>query len=185
MSDFYISLVEVLKREGGWVDNKNDPGGATNLGVSLRYLLSRGDLDHDGLPDGDLDHDGDIDADDIRKMTEADAAKIYRTGWWDKYAYGTLRAQEVATKVFDMSVNMGARQAHLLLQRACNDCRAVPPVVDDGVVGPATYLAANGLYPEALCAALRQRCLAYYHLLIDRNPKLEVFRKGWERRALT
>lgn len=185
MSDFSIAIAEVLKHEGGLADNPADPGGATNFGVSLRYLLARGDLDHDGLPDGDLDHDGDVDADDIRRMSEVDATRIYRSGWWDKYAYGSIRDQAVATKVLDMAVNMGARQAHKLLQRACNDCGVKPALADDGVIGPRTIQNVNSVYAAPLLKHLRARCLTFYSEIITRNPELAVFRAGWEKRALS
>ena len=35
MSDFNDAIPTVLRHEGGFVDSPNDPGGATNFGVSL------------------------------------------------------------------------------------------------------------------------------------------------------
>ena len=53
--------------EGGYVDDPDDPGGATRFGISLRLLKKMGKL-------GDIDGDGDIDADDIRRLSSDSAS---------------------------------------------------------------------------------------------------------------
>ena len=70
--NFMEALETVLSHEGGLLMT-GDPGGATNFGVSLRFLATQGefDSDGDGVSDYDFDRDGDIDADDIRRMTRA------------------------------------------------------------------------------------------------------------------
>ena len=56
MSHFDTAIKKVLKHEGGYVDHKNDPGGATKYGISLRFIRkSNTELDLDG--DGDIDSD--------------------------------------------------------------------------------------------------------------------------------
>jgi lysozyme family protein len=186
---FYEAIKIVFKHEGGFVDDPVDPGGATNFGVSLRYLSKIGeiDADGDGILDGDFDGDGDVDADDIRAMSREDAVFIYRRQWWDRYEYGTL-PPAIATKVFDLAINMGARQAHCLLQRAA--CAAGEELADDGVIGPVTKRAlwridaASGnsnIHP--LLAAFRSEAAGFYRELIARNSSREKYRKGWLLRA--
>jgi lysozyme family protein len=71
MAVFETAIDVVLRHEGGFVNNVHDSGGATNFGISLRFLR-----DYPG--DGDFDGDGDVDIDDIRKMTLTDAKRVYR-----------------------------------------------------------------------------------------------------------
>src|SRR6266481_707309 len=104
MSTFELAIPVILRHEGHFVNNPADPGGATNFGVSLRWLKSQGLA-------GDINNDGDIDIDDIKILTPAIAGEFYRTKWWNAYQYGNLVAQAVGTKVFDMSVNMGPPRA--------------------------------------------------------------------------
>ena len=115
--DFSAAIKTVLKHEGGFVNDPDDPGGATNWGISLRFLKGQ------GLEVGDVDHDGDIDADDILKMSQSDAIAIYRQAFWVKNGYGSFPDHRVAAKTFDLCVNMGPRQAHKILQRAINAAR--------------------------------------------------------------
>lgn len=183
MSTFNWAVECVLHHEGGWVDNPNDPGGATNFGISLRYLQARGDVDGDGLPDGDLDGDGDVDVDDIRLATREDAIELYRTGFWLPNGCQMIRSELCAVKIFDMAVNMGSKQAWKLVQRSCNKLGSVLKV--DGIVGSNTLTAVN-LYQRTdyeLLAVIRDRQANFYETLIERKPTLGVFRLGWRRRA--
>ena len=183
---FEQGLAVVLAHEGGFVDDPVDPGGATNWGISLRWLKSIGDYDDDGVLDGDLDGDGDVDRDDIFAMTRAQAAEFYRVHFWDRYRYGRIHAPVVAMKVFDLTVNMGSGYkartgAHTLLQRACraND----RPLVEDGLLGPKSIRAVNECDPVALLSAVRSEAGGFYRGLIAARPQFEKYRRGWLKRA--
>ncbi len=181
MARFDPSFESVLRHEGGFVDHPRDPGGATNFGISLRYLIRRGDLDRDGLLDGDMDGDGDIDVDDIRALGPDNVKHLYHTGFWSPNRLDEVREQEVATKIFDMCVNMGSRQAWRIVQRACNFFVDLDPLVVDGIVGPATLGAVNSI--ADLMGPLRDQQAQFYEDLVDARPDLEVFLEGWLNRA--
>lgn len=191
-SNFDLALPIILEHEGGYVNNVHDPGGATNFGISLRYLQARGDLDGDGFADGDIDRDGDIDADDIKAMMPTDAAQFYRTGFWYPGKYGLINDQELATKAFDLGVNMGIKQGAKCVQRALM-AAGVGPIADDGAIGPITIAAINASDALVLLAATRSEAAGFYRALVLRNsalrkrmidvPDFSVFKKGWLRRA--
>ena len=90
MSDFELARPTVLRHEGGYVNNPNDPGGATKYGISLRWLKGQGLL-------GDVTHDMVVDIKDIQALTVDQAAGFYRVQWWDKYGFGRILDQSVAT----------------------------------------------------------------------------------------
>lgn len=183
MTNFDWAVKCVLHHEGGWTDNPDDPGGATNFGISLRYLQARGDMDGDGLPDGDLDGDGDVDVDDIRAATMAAATKLYRTGFWLPNSLDRVKSSLVATKIFDMAVNMGSSQAWKLVQRSCNKLGSDLTV--DGKVGGFTISAVNSYHRTdyELVNVIRERQANFYETIIERKPPLATFRLGWRRRA--
>lgn len=121
--------------EGGYVDDPADRGGATNLGISLRFALDLGDFDWDGRPDLDLDGDWDVDEDDIRLIDRETATPIYHRHFWNACAC-ELYSPAVALVVFDAAVNQGAPVARRILQRSLR-------VRADGIIGNKT-LAAYG-----------------------------------------
>ena len=82
MADFKLAMPTVLFHEGKFVNDLLDGGGCTNYGVSLRFLLTTGDLDGDTWQDGDLNHDGKINIEDIRLLTELEAIRIYKNYFW-------------------------------------------------------------------------------------------------------
>lgn len=174
---FQKAIKIVLAHEGGFVDDPDDPGGTTSFGISLRWLKTVGDLDKDGYLDGDLDHDGDVDSEDIRKMKKSDAIELYYTQWWRRYKYYRITDPQVATKIFDLSVNMGPKQCHKIVQRSLWACRH--KLVDDGVLGPLTFNAINKVWPaRILTVAIRVGAACFYRSL--NRPK---YIKGWLRRA--
>ena len=180
-SHFNKAIITTLEHEGGFSNDPVDPGGATNWGMSIRYLKGRGDSDGDGWLDGDLDHDGDIDIDDIKNMTTEQAIALYKSGFWDKYNYETIHDYTVAARVFDMTVNMGAIQTGKIVQRALNACGN--NLVVDGKVGPNTFNAINCTNSEMLMSEIRQFHAQFYLDLIAAKPAMAKYKKGWLRRA--
>ena len=162
--------------EGGFVDNSNDPGGVTNFGVSIRFLRQNGI---------DIDGDGDIDEKDIRAITAEKSKEIYKEYFWNPCRCDSVRSELISTKLFDMAVNMGQKQAYKLVQRAINNLNYSPQLVVDGQVGPATLKAINSFEKTdyELIRAIRVEQADFYDDLILKKPRLREFRLGWQRRA--
>jgi lysozyme family protein len=177
----FADAVDVLwVLEGGHSDHKADPGGATNFGISLRFLQSIGDLDGDGWLDGDLDRDGDVDAQDIALLTKSKAAEIYRSQFWDRYGYGSIDNQDLATRVFCLSVHAGPGRAHRILQQSIAYHQKIKV---DGIIGRKTRGAANQIKASWILGEFRHELAEFYRSLIQANPELEVFQDGWLNRA--
>lgn len=176
MAVFESAIPFILKHEGGFVDNPNDHGGATNFGISLRWLISSGALTKH--PEMDMNHDGLLDWKDIKAMPQSEAVALYKTAWWEPNKYGDFTNQPLATKVFDMSVNMGPPRAHKLLQRAVQVCGHEALSID-GVLGPGTMAAANQVNPDNLMYVLCHVQADFYRSIVAHNPTQVKFLKGW------
>jgi lysozyme family protein len=151
--NFDNAFQELLKHEGGFIDHRSDPGGATNMGITeavARRVGYRG-----AMQDLPLDL----------------AKRIYREDYWN-----AVRAEElppaVRYAVFDAAVNSGVRQSVLWLQRALG-------VADDGVLGPRTLAAANQANPDAL----RARLVAQRLRFVTNLNTFGTFGRGWTRRC--
>lgn len=175
---FETAIETVLRREGGLIDHPSDPGGITSYGVSLRALRQIGDRGFD------LDGDGDLDADDIRAFTREDAIEFYRKHYWfDRLDH--VKQPFIATKIFDMAVNMGRAQATRVTQRAIAWWDQL--IVVDGQFGPVTLSTLNGLVATkgalTVHRALQSEQARFYVDLVGANRGREVFLLGWLRRA--
>lgn len=174
MSEFLAAWPTVLRHEGGYVNNPNDPGGATKYGISLRWLKAQG-------LHGDVNGDLVVDIRDIQALTLDTAAAFYRVQWWDKYQFGRLQAQPIATKLFDTAVNIGTPRAVTFAQQAVFVVGGAT-IDTDGQLGPNSILAINSSPATALLAAFQGLQAEYYRRLAQ-NPKLAGFLAGWLNRA--
>ena len=155
--NFEECLAHVLKHEGGYVDHPKDPGGATNLGATTKVWEEW------------VGHE--VTKDDIRALTVADVAPLYKARYWDKCRCDDL-PHGVDFAVFDLAINSGCGRASKFLQAACN-------VVADGAIGPATLAAVAKMNPRELASKICERRLEFLQAL----PTWETFGKGWGRRV--
>ena len=176
MARFEDSIAYVLSNEGLYSNHPRDPGGPTMWGISLRFLQAEG---------VDIDGDGDVDIEDIRALTRTDAIILYAQKFWKPLGLDRVDSQAVATRVFDMAVNMGVVRAVKIAQCAYNalvhgeDDR----LLEDGKLGPKTRRALNSVDPVKMMGSLRQHHEKFYVQLVKSHPDLEVFLEGWRNRA--
>ena len=173
-TNFVAAVDKVLKHEGFFSDDPDDPGGATKYGVSLRWLRTLGGL-------GDFDGDGDVDRDDVWAMTEAEAVRLYYERWWVQEGYNSIPGI-AGPKVFDLAINMGPRPANRILQRSVRAASGTI-LVDDGVIGPNTMRAVGASDQHRLHVAIRSEAAGHYRLLIALRKSFEKYRRGWLNRA--
>ena len=171
---------EIVAREGGYVNDPDDPGGETNFGVTIGTMRRLGI---------DVNRDGRVDGRDVRALTAAQAVDIYVRHYFT--APGIAQLPEVLhASVFDMYVNAGSG-AIRILQRLLTDmghpCRV------DGVLGPATLQAARSAYvaaPNHLANAYGIARRNFYYALGDKRPASRKYARrrnggkgGWIVRA--
>lgn len=123
---FAACLAEVLRHEGGFVDDPRDAGGATNLGVTLA-TLSRAL----GRPAGVAE---------LKALTPDGAAPIYRRLYWGPAGCAQLAAG-LDLMAFDTAVNMGVGEARRLLRQAGEGVDAEVAIRAIGAARAARYRA--------------------------------------------
>lgn len=171
---------DLLAREGGFVNDPDDPGGPTNHGVTLGTLQGLG---------RDVTGDGTVDAEDVRALTRAEAKAILLKNYYDRPRISSL-PEPLRGPVFDMYVNAG-RTAVTLLQQLLNDMGL--KVAVDGAIGPATATAAAKAFamaPDHLADAYGIARRNWYYALGDRRPASRKYvrrrdggKGGWITRA--
>lgn len=166
---------EIVAREGGYVNDPDDPGGPTKYGVTLATLRRwRGRAD--------------LTAEDVRALTEAEATEIFLADYYHKPGLDLL-PECLRASVFDMLVNAGGNAVEIL-QRLLNRLGAALSV--DGHCGPRTCaeaMRAAGRHPDlADLYGLARR--DYYFALADRREASRKYvrtqaggKGGWIKRA--
>lgn len=162
-------IAELIEREGGYVNDPDDSGGPTKYGITIKTLA-----DWRGAP---------VTAADVKALTRAEAAKIYRKRYYIDPGICDL-PEPLKAPVFDMGVNAGPATAIRLLQEVL--VRHGSRIRADGIIGPKTLdsIAVEvEATPEQLVDAYADARIAYYRDLVARRPKNKKFLKGWINRA--
>ncbi len=171
---------EIVAREGGYVNDPDDPGGATKYGVTI------GTLRRLGL---DLTGDGKVDRRDVKRLSREQARDIFITHYFRRPGIDAL-PEPLQASVFDMYVNAGANAVRIL-QRLLR--KMGYEVAVDGAIGPETIAAAQAAQmsaPDFFADAYGIERRNYYYALADRRPASRKFARrrdgskgGWILRA--
>lgn len=156
-ASFFKSLEMVLKHEGGFVDHPEDPGGATNKGITHKTYA-----EFLGRPLEDVNE--------LKNIPDEHVGLIYKKGYWDKIKGDELPAG-VDFCVFDWAVNSGPGRAAKALQKAVG-------AAQDGAIGPKTLEAVQAADPALIVTDIAKDREEFYRSL----RTFDTFGKGWLRR---
>lgn len=171
---------EIVAREGGYVDDPSDPGGATNFGVTIHTMRRLG---------LDLDGDGAVTRADVKKLTSGQAQDIFIQHYFEAPGIGSL-PEALQPSVFDMYVNAGSNAVRLLQRLLVKMGFAVTV---DGALGPQTAHAAHQAAKKAaghIADAYGIERRNYYYRLADKRAASRKYARrrdggkgGWILRA--
>jgi lysozyme family protein len=161
--DFESAVTFILENEGGFVDKKEDLGGATNFGITQNMLSQF--------------RNKKCNSSDIFNLTIIEAKDIYQQAFWVQMHLGSLPLS-IATAIFDTAVNQGQMSATKLAQRALGS-----HVIDDGILGPETLKAIDVCDPdEFILNYIEQIQNKYVDICINASNQL-TFMRGWLARS--
>lgn len=162
-------LAEVLRNEGGYVNDPRDRGGETNWGVTAAVARDNG---YTGS---------------MRDMPKSVALDIYRKRYVEGPGFSAVAkvSPAVAAELVDTGVNMGPTVAGRFLQRALNLLTDGGLAVD-GAIGPASlgrlreFIQKRGLEGERrLLSLLNAFQGARYAELAEGRAANRAFIYGW------
>lgn len=166
----------VIGREGGFVDDPRDRGGATRWGITERVARKHG---YSGP---------------MRELPREVAFDIYQNEYVTRPGFSAVAVMSspIAEELVDTGVNMGPVVATMMLQRALNAFNKAgvdyPDLRLDGDCGPGTlnalktYLKIRGKDGEAvMLKALNCIQGERYLDLCEKRPANEAFVFGWLR----
>ena len=158
-ANFESSLEKLLVHEGGFVNHPDDPGGMTNLGVTIKVWE-----EWVGHP---------VSEKEMRNLTPLMVGPLYKRKYWDACHADEL-ISGVDYCVFDVAVNSGVGRAVKLLQ----SCVGATP---DGGYGSITSALVKKAEenPVKLIEDYCAKRLEFLQLL----KAFPTFGKGWTRRV--
>lgn len=155
-------LAFVLRWEGGFVDDPDDRGGATNKGITQAVYDEWRERKH-------------YDKRSVRDIEDGEVKQIYLEQYW-KPSRCQAMDFPMSLILFDSAVNHGVGRAVKLLQEVLN-------VSVDGHFGPATMAAYDFLeechgtnYVAVQYLKARE---AFYFRIVESRPEQGKFLRGW------
>ena len=160
MAQFNLFKPTLKDHEGGWVDDPDDPGGATMMGVTLktyRYYFGQHKT-----------------KDDLRNITDGEWTFIMKK-FWDRCQGDRIRNQSVAEILVDWHVHSGYNAIKAVQRRF--------GLKADGIVGKQTFAALDRGDAKFVFDSIREARIGYYNKLFDTGKSHPKYRKGWMRRV--
>lgn len=165
---------EIIRIEGGYVNDPSDSGGETNFGITERVARQAGYMGS------------------MREMPRKVAYNIYAERYWHALNLDVVASisEPIAEELADTAVNMGVGRAAEFLQRCLNVLNNggshYPDLKVDRDIGPRTTLALEkfvtkrGVEGEGvLFTMLNALQGAFYVELAERRQKDEKYIYGW------
>ena len=157
-------LIPIIKRwEGGYSDNPNDRGGATNSGVTLAVYQSV--------------YGKSKTKNDLKKMTNEQWNYIFTKLYWNKWKADEIKNQSIANILVDWVWMSG--------YGTIKKIQSLFGLTADGIVGNKTLSYINSNNQEEIFNKIWNRRKSFYESLVKNNPSQKVFFKGWMNRLNT
>ncbi|WP_048764751.1 glycoside hydrolase family 108 protein [Acinetobacter sp. 243_ASPC] len=159
--NFEIAFQRLIGHEGGYSNDRNDPGNWTGgkVGVGLLKGTKFG-LAANTYPKLD-----------IKNITVVEAKEIYKRDWWDKLGADQLHPA-IVYQLWDFAINAGK-------SRAVKELQQVAGVPDDGIIGPKTISAVKIMEVNDVLLRLAAERLKFYTSL----STWDRYGKGWTNRV--
>lgn len=161
MADAMKLVPFILKWEGGFVDDPDDLGGATNRGVTIGTYATY--CKKKGYPAPTVER--------LKNLSEKDWAEILKTMYWDRWKADDIKSQSVANILVDWVWASGVNGIKIPQQ--------VLGVTVDGIVGTKTLAALNARNPKELFEEIKEARVQFIEDICRKRPANNKFKKGW------
>lgn len=179
MANFEKAIANTFKAEGGFQndphDNANYVNGiciGTNRGISAQGYYSYFKI----IPTVEK----------MKNLSVEDAKRIFKGNYWDKLACDSILNQSVAELMFQYIIGSGASQISDIKDIANGiDDKDLVIMENDNPINQREAIIINALDQAKFHAALWKWRLAFYDLVVLKNPKKAKFLQGWQNRLNT
>lgn len=164
----------ILRHEGGYINDPDDPGGATNKGIAWNTWKAYAKIDINVEPT----------LENLKKLSDKDAEIIYRKRYWEPKYFCKLKNDKVGLMVYDWTITSGgaAKKIQELLNKEFAQKLTVTRRIDISTID-----ALNNIdNQQKLLERITEIRKSYYKNLVYKNGKataLKKYLKGWLNRV--
>lgn len=154
----------ILQWEGGFVNDPDDLGGATNKGITIGAFTEYKKRKGQKAPT----------VGDLKNISDAEWHDVFKSLYWDRWKADEIKNQSVANILVDWvwaSGSHGIKRPQRLLG-----------VKADGIVGKQTIAALNAMDAATLFKMIKDDRAKFIDEICKARPKNEKYRKGWMNR---
>lgn len=154
----------ILQWEGGFVNDPDDLGGATNKGITIDTFTEYKKRKGQKAPT----------VTDLKNISDAEWNDVFKSLYWDRWKADEIKSQAVANILVDWvwaSGSHGIKRPQRLLG-----------VKADGIVGKQTIAALNAMDAATLFKMIKDDRAKFIDEICKARPKNEKYRKGWMNR---
>lgn len=151
----------ILRWEGGFVDDPDDLGGATNRGVTIGTYATY--CKKKGYPAPTVER--------LKNLSDKDWTEILKTLYWDRWKADNIKSQSVANILVDWVWASGVNGIKIPQQ--------LLGVTVDGIVGAKTLAALNARNPKELFEEIKEARVQFIEDICRKRPANNKFKKGW------
>ncbi len=171
---FEIAYKHLAKVEGALSEHKNDPGGVTKYGISLRFLedYEKTEQGRKVLTELKIYH---VDRNTIVALNKEQSKRILYEAFWISPNIASLPLI-LSVITYDYAVNSGSFYAVKVLQKAIN-------AHIDGIIGSQTIRLSYAANTTQAAKFMLEERAKYYIRLSNQKPKFKVFLNGWLNRV--
>lgn len=154
----------ILQWEGGFVNDPDDLGGATNKGITIDTFTEYKKRKGQKAPN----------VTDLKNISDDEWHDVFKSLYWDRWRADEIKNQSVANILVDWvwaSGSHGIKRPQRLLG-----------VKADGIVGKQTIAALNAMDAATLFKMIKDDRAKFIDEICKARPKNEKYRKGWMNR---
>ena len=154
----------ILQWEGGFVNDPDDLGGATNKGITIGAFTEYKKRKGQKAPT----------VDDLKNISDDEWHDVFKSLYWDRWKADEIKSQSVANILVDWvwaSGSHGIKRPQRLLG-----------MKEDGIVGKQTITAVNAMDAATLFKMIKDDRAKFIDEICKARPKNEKYRKGWMNR---
>lgn len=170
MANAEILIPQLIKEEGGYVNDKNDRGGETMKGFTWKTWCL--------VFDAETTHDR------FLEMSDEDWTYLFKKLFWNQILGDDIHSQRIAMMVCDWVFNSGKYYPEYDVQDILVHAFGAH-IAEDGDFGQATINAINAADEQALFDSIVAKRLWFYDQCIAKNPTDIKYRVGWKNRLFS